>query len=142
VDIAAVIGAQLGQIGVQVALKPTETSTFLAQTRNGTFPMFLYGSGGIDEPNRYLMQFFRSGMTKLLGGWQSEEVDRLLDAETAEFDPARRQALLRELQSKLNEEAPFVPLLSFISNVAISNRWEWDPKQYGTSIFFETFRAR
>lgn len=52
VDMAAVIAAQLGQVGIQVALKPTETSTYLAQTRSGTFPLFLYGSGNVDEPNR------------------------------------------------------------------------------------------
>ncbi|HLH24324.1 MAG TPA: ABC transporter substrate-binding protein [Chloroflexota bacterium] len=141
VDIASVLAAQLGQVGIQVTLKPTETSTYLAQTRSGTFPLFLYGSGDVDEPNRYLMQFFRSGATRLLGGWQSAEVDRLLDAETAEFDADRRAALLGQLQSALNEEAPFVPLLTFTTTVGLSNRWSWD-NRYGSSIFFDTFSRR
>jgi peptide/nickel transport system substrate-binding protein len=141
VDIASVIAAQLGQVGIQVALKPTETSTFLAQTRSGTFPLFLYGSGDVDEPNRYLMQFFRSGATRLLGGWQNAEVDRLLDAETAEFDPARRVALLQQLQSALNEDAPFVPLLTFTTTVGLSNRWNWD-NRYGTAIQWDGFSRR
>jgi peptide/nickel transport system substrate-binding protein len=141
VDIAAVIAAQLGQVGIQVALKPTETSTYLAQTRSGTFPLFLYGSGDVDEPNRYLLQFFRSGATRLLGGWQSAEVDRIIDAETAEFDPARRAALLGQLQAALNEEAPFVPLLTFTTTVGLSNRWNWD-NRFGSSIHWDTFSRR
>lgn len=90
---------------------------------------------------RYLMQFFRSGATRLLGGWQSAEVDRLLDAETAEFDTARRAALLGQLQSALNEEASFVPMLTFTTTVGLSNRWNWD-NRYGSSIFFDTFSRR
>jgi peptide/nickel transport system substrate-binding protein len=141
VDMAAVIAAQLGQVGIQVTLKPTETSTYLAQTRSGTFPLFLYGSGDVDEPNRYLLQFFRSGATRLLGGWQNAEVDRLIDTETAEFDPARRAALLGQLQSALNEDAPFVPLLTFTTTVGLSDRWNWD-NRYGSSIYFDTFSRR
>ncbi|HEY7064525.1 MAG TPA: ABC transporter substrate-binding protein [Chloroflexota bacterium] len=141
VDMANVIAAQLGQVGIQVTLKPTETSSYLAQTRSGTFPLFLYGSGDVDEPNRYLLQFFRSGATRLLGGWQSAEVDRLLDAETAEFDTAKRAALLGQLQSALNEEAPLVPLLTFTTTVGLSNRWSWD-NRYGSSIYWDTFSRR
>jgi peptide/nickel transport system substrate-binding protein len=141
VDLANVIAAQLGEVGIQVTLRPTETSSFIAQTRSGTFPMYLYGSGDVDEPNRYLMQFFRGGGTKLLGGWQDAEVDRLLDAETAEFDTAKRAALLRDLQSRMMEEAPTVPLLSFISTLGVSPRWDWD-RRHGTSIYFDTFYPR
>ena len=142
VDIASVLVAQLAQVGIQVALKPTETPTFLARTRSGTFPMYLYGSGSVDEPNRYLLQFFRSGYTRLLGGWQSPEVDRLHDAETAEFDPAKRNALLRELQSRLLEESPSVPLLSFVDTVGISNRWAWDTRHGYSTVYFDTIQPR
>ena len=87
------------------------------------------------------MQFFRSGASKFLNGWQNPEVDRLLDAETAEFDPAKRNALLRELQIKLNDESPTVPILSFIHTLGLSNRWEWD-RRYGSTIYFDTFKPR
>ncbi|HLH24325.1 MAG TPA: ABC transporter substrate-binding protein [Chloroflexota bacterium] len=140
VDIAAALAAQLGQVGIQVTLKPTETSTFLTQSLAGAYPAFLYGAGAIDEPTRYLFQFFhQSG--RALSGWHSAEVDRLLEAQIAEFDPAKRDALLRELQAALNDEAPAVWLLSFTNTIGISNHWEW-PRLHGSTIYFDTIRAR
>ncbi|HEY7064526.1 MAG TPA: ABC transporter substrate-binding protein [Chloroflexota bacterium] len=140
VDIASAIAAQLGQVGIQVTLKPTETSTFLTQSVAGAYPAFLYGAGAIDEPTRYLFQFFH-GSAKALGGWRDPEIDRLLEAQIAEFDEAKRNALLRQLQSALNDEAPAVWLLSFTNTIGISNRWEW-PRQHGSTIYFDTIRAR
>jgi peptide/nickel transport system substrate-binding protein len=141
VDIAAAIAAQLGQVGIQVTLKPTDSATFLTQTRNGAYPSFLYGAASVEEPNRYLVQFFRSGAGRYLSGWQNDDVDRLLDAETAEFDLSRRAAVMRELQSRLNDEAPAVPLLSFTNTLGLANRWQWEPR-YGSVIYFDTFRRR
>jgi peptide/nickel transport system substrate-binding protein len=141
VDIAAAVAAQLGQVGIQVTLKPTDSATFLTQTRNGAYPSFLYGAASVEEPNRYLVQFFRSGAGRYLSGWQNDDVDRLLDVETAEFDLARRAAIMRDLQSRLNEEAPAVPLLSFTNTIGLSNRWQWEPR-YGSVIYFDSFSAK
>jgi peptide/nickel transport system substrate-binding protein len=139
-DIASALAAQLGQVGIQVTLKPTETSTFLTQSLTGAYPAFLYGAGAIDEPTRYLFQFFhQSG--RALSGWQSPEVDRLLEAQIAEFDEGKRAALMRQLQATLNDEAPAVWLLSFTNTIGISNRWEWQ-RSHGSTIYFDTVRAR
>jgi peptide/nickel transport system substrate-binding protein len=140
VDIAAALAAQLGQVGIQVSLRPTETSTFLTQSLAGAYPAFLYGAGAIDDPNRYLLQFFRSS-ARALSGFHDPEVDRLIDAQTAEFDRDKRTALMRELQARLNEEAPAVWLLSFVNTHGLSNRWEWERKHSNT-IFFDMIRAR
>jgi hypothetical protein len=39
--------------------------------------------------------------SSLLGGWQNDVVDRLLDAETAEFDEARRSIPLQARLGRL-----------------------------------------
>jgi peptide/nickel transport system substrate-binding protein len=140
VDIAAALGAQLGQVGIQVSLRPTETSTFLTQSLAGAYPAFLYGAGAIDDPNRYLLQFFRSS-GRALSGFHDDEVDRLIDAQTAEFDVGKRTALMRELQARMNEAAPAVWILSFVNTHGLSNRWEWERKHSNT-IFFDMIRAR
>jgi peptide/nickel transport system substrate-binding protein len=140
VDIAAALAAQLGQVGIQVTLKPTETSTFLTQAVAGAYPAFLYGAGAIDEPTRYLFQFFHQS-ARALGGWRDAEIDRLLEAQIAEFDEAQRNSLMRRLQAALNEEAPAVWLLSFTNTIGISNRWDW-PRAHGSTIYFDTIRRR
>jgi peptide/nickel transport system substrate-binding protein len=140
VDIASALAAQLGRVGIQVTLRPTETSTFLTQAVAGAYPAFLYGAGAIDEPTRYLFQFFHQS-ARALGGWHSPEVDRLLEAQIAEFDEQQRNGLLRQLQAALNDEAPAVWLLSFTNTIGISNRWDW-PRAHGSTIYFDTIRAR
>jgi peptide/nickel transport system substrate-binding protein len=140
VDIAAAIAAQLGQVGIQVTLKPTDTSTFLTQSLVGAYPSFLYGAGSVEDPNRYLLQFFRSS-GKALSGFHDAEVDRIIDAQTAEFDPAKRSSLMRDLQARLNEAAPAVWLLTFVNTHGLANAWEWERK-HGNIVAFDMIHRR
>lgn len=128
VEIANAIAAMLGQVGIQATVRSVETTTFLAQQRQGAYPFYLVGGGGIVDPSRHLQAWFRSGASRFLGGWSDPQVDELLDAQAAEFDPAKRAAILRDLQGKLNAELPIVPLLSFLDAYGISNRFEWNDK--------------
>ncbi len=68
-------------------------------------------------------------------------MDRLIDAQTAEFDAAARVALMRELQARLNEAAPAVWILSFVNTMGLSDRWEWE-RRHSNTIFFDMIRAR
>ena len=50
---------------------------------------------------------------------QSVELDRLLDAQRTEFDPAKRRALLKEAQEKIVREAYWIPMFEPLNVAAI-----------------------
>ncbi len=126
-DISSAIVGMLGRIGIRASLKTPEWAVFSDEYQKGLYPTYLIGRGSVADPSEYLRQYFRTGVTKRLL-FSDPEVERALDVQATEFDPAKRVELLRKAQSLIMQKAPAVFLLQYEDTYGVGSRVSFDPR--------------
>lgn len=111
--VAAIIQAQLAEVGISLELKSYDWGTFYGDIKGGNFQMFSLTWVGMKSPDsfRYL---FHSGAVPPQGAnrgrYRSDSVDRLIEAGEAATDQGVEIDLYQDLQRLLWEELPYIPL--------------------------------
>lgn len=127
-DVSTAIVQMLSQVGIKANLKTPEWATFNDEFNKGKYPMYLIGRGSVDDPSEYLHQYFRTGVTKRLGGFSDPEVDAALLAEQKEFDPKKRVELLRTAQRLIMQRSPAVFLYQYEDTYGVHKRTQFVPR--------------
>jgi len=112
-DVAALIKEAWEATGmVEVTVKSAEWSTYLQYTREGSLMITLYGwYPDYLDPDDYLYPFLHTGSNRWLGNPYSDpEMDELLDQAQVEMDQSKRETLYKQVQEKLAEDVPIVPI--------------------------------
>ena len=137
-DLAARVKQNLAEVGITVNLKPAPTQTALDTYRNGKEQMGLwYWGPDFPDPSDYLV--FLPGATVGARAKWAKGADPALESLGAEAqqttDDAVREKLYQQIQQRLNERSPFMPLIQpaqllvsvkSISNVHSNALWELD----------------
>lgn len=106
--IAVMLRSQLGEVGIDVELRPMELASLLRVMQSDEFQMMLgQVSGPVDADVR---PFFTRGGRFNFGGYDSPEVDRLATEAVAASDRATAQSIAAQLQALLAADLPVVPL--------------------------------
>ncbi|MDW6002281.1 ABC transporter substrate-binding protein [Vibrio mangrovi] len=115
--IAQTVASMLSKIGIKVDLKTMPKAQYWPEFDKCSADMLMIGwesdtqdSGNFTE---YLMMTRNAETGKgqyNCGYYSNPEVDRLVDASNVETDPAKRSAMLKEVETKLYQDAAFVPL--------------------------------
>ena len=103
--------AAAGQLGIAVALQPTESTAMSERLRAGDFDVYVRKLKG----NPFLVNFMPVLHSRAVGagnltGFGTPASDRLLEQLAAAPSPAERHRLLARFQAMLLDEAPLVPL--------------------------------
>jgi peptide/nickel transport system substrate-binding protein len=125
-EIATALANMLTQVGIRARLQLPEFATYMRQFMAGEYAAYYVGRGNVVDPNEYLQQYFRTGVTKRIQ-FSDPEVDRLLVAQAREFDPAKRLDYLRQAQAKILEEAPAVFLFQYEDTYGLGPRVDYQP---------------
>ena len=137
-DLAARVKQNLAEVGITVDLKPAPTQTALDTYRNGKDQMGLwYWGPDYPDPSDYLV--FLPGATVGQRAKWAKGADPALEALGAQAqqttDNGAREKLYRQIQERLNESSPFMPLIQpaqllvsvkSVSNVHSNALWELD----------------
>ena len=119
IQIAEIMQAQLGEVGISVDVQVLEWSTYLADTAAGAHDMFILGWVTVTGDADYgLYALFHSSNFGSAGNrtfWSSDRVDELLDLGRTESDPELRVQHYLEAQEIIAEEAPWVFLYLMLS---------------------------
>ena len=110
-DSAVVIQAQLRQVGINAEVKTLESGQFQSETGNGAHDMFIMSKTSID-PDSMLRSMYHTEALGPSGNrcfWTTPEVDALID-EASTTDTEHAMELYAEIQSKVAEAAPLVPM--------------------------------
>jgi peptide/nickel transport system substrate-binding protein len=95
-------------------------ATELDNYRNGKEQMGLwYWGPDFPDPSNYLA-FTPDGLIGKRANWPASaapDIDQAAKAAAAAVDPAERASLYQELQRKLNEGGPFIPLVQPATNI-------------------------
>jgi peptide/nickel transport system substrate-binding protein len=114
-DVLVAIQSMVRRIGVDLAPRAYERTTWVDRLRNREFQGSLWGWGwgpGVVGPNAEMVFHSRSippnGAN--FGGYSNPRVDALLDAVQVERDTTRARTLWRELEQILIDDAAYSPL--------------------------------
>ena len=129
-DIAAMVQADLAEIGIDVQLDPQSVQANLDNYRGGTLEMSVQWWGGTPHPSNSLP--FTSGqLVGLRAGWPeggSPELEALAADARIATDPEERVALYQDWQTMLGEVGPFIPL--FQPPVTLVSSKELEPLSF------------
>ena len=111
---AQVVQAQLAQIGVNVDINVYEWGAFQDAINAGEHELLILGwTNTTCDPEYSVTPLFHSkncGMNGNRAYLRDEKVDEMIDAASMETDREKRLQTYRDLQVRLNELCPWVPL--------------------------------
>jgi peptide/nickel transport system substrate-binding protein len=113
VDMASFVINELKQIGIEASLKQIETAQWHAMATRGDYQIGANLTGlGPDDPDANFYENYGCGSPRNYSGYCNEEIQKLIDLQSAELDPRKRLALIATIQRKLEDEAAR-PVLSW-----------------------------
>ena len=104
------LGEQLRKADVTAKLQPTEPAAFQKAFSEGDYEAAMYTSAAPENWQPVL----RSGGALNRMPLSDPELDRLIDAQSREFDPAKRAQQIQELQRLLLKQAYVAPTVTLI----------------------------
>lgn len=121
--VAAVIQAQLAEVGIDVTINSLETATFNAGVgHGGTYPIAVDGWGGhAIGPDYALRTIFHTEGSVNRSNIEDPAIDKLIDDALAETDYETRKALYAEIQEFIMGNANWLPLAIEQINVGLKN---------------------
>ena len=134
-DIAVVIKDQLSRVGIDVQLDEVELGAFIGSTLlPGNFEMTFFPNLPYDEPDRPLSFYHSLGVTGS-GNWNNysnKELDKLIEAQSIEFDEAKRKDIIYQAQRLILEEHG--PQITLSGGYTYTAHWNYVhfPNEIGT----------
>jgi oligopeptide transport system substrate-binding protein len=110
-QIAEYLQAAWARIGVPVRIASQEWNSLLDDTQRGEFEIARFGSVGtvIDAESEFL-SLLRCGGSANRGRYCSPAFERLMDEARSLADQRRRNAVLRQAEAVMIEDAPILPI--------------------------------
>jgi peptide/nickel transport system substrate-binding protein len=106
VDMASFVINELKQVGIEANLKQIETAQWHAMATRGDYQIGANLTGlGPDDPDANFYENYGCGSPRNYSGYCNEEIQKLIDAQSAELDPKKRLALIAAIQKKLEDDA-------------------------------------
>jgi peptide/nickel transport system substrate-binding protein len=125
-DIARIIQTNLAEINIEVTIDEVELGSYITGTLlPGNFDMTFFPNLPYDEPDRPLAFYHSRGVTGQ-GNWtgyNNQDLDALIDAQSKEFEEASRQEIVLEAQRLILEEHG--PQLTLSGGFAYSAHWNY-----------------
>jgi peptide/nickel transport system substrate-binding protein len=127
-EVAQAVAGYLQAVGIKVELQGMEYSAFFpmwtGKKLNGMH-MFAFGPSIMDA-DLPLRSLYETGPARAY--WSNPEVDKLIAAQRAESDPARRKGLIAQVWKISQEHVPYVILYNEIQAYGIRNGVKWKPR--------------
>jgi peptide/nickel transport system substrate-binding protein len=104
-DPAVILIDQLKEIYINAVLDLVETANWFPKIYRKDYTLAINGTeSGVDDPDQQLYENFVCGAVRNYTGYCNPEVDKLIDRQSAEANPAKRKKLVWEIERRLAEE--------------------------------------
>jgi peptide/nickel transport system substrate-binding protein len=106
VDMASFVINELKQIGIEATLKQIETAQWHAMATRGEYQIGgnLTGTGP-DDPDANFYENYSCGSPRNYSQYCSEEVSKMIEAQSQELDQKKRLTMVAAIQKKLEQDA-------------------------------------
>jgi len=122
--VAEVIQQQLARVGIALEIRTYEWGTFYGDIRRGNFHVYSLAWVGVAEPDIYFQTCHSSQVPPVgnnRGFFHDDAIDALTEHARRTLDVEERQRLYAEIQRRVAEQLPVIPLW-WPTNVAVVNR--------------------
>ena len=128
-ELVQVVASQMSKGGFRVELVPQEWVVFWGRggVNGGKLPFYYIGRGTVLDADTPLYQYFRTGGSKRTN-FSHAGFDKLVDAEQAESDDAKRLKTLQQMSEVIMEEAPLIPMFQLFDNYGSARNIDWTPR--------------
>jgi peptide/nickel transport system substrate-binding protein len=105
-DFASFVVGELKAVGVEATLRQIESAQWFPLLTRREFQIGINVTGlGLDDPDANFYENYACGSPRNYTDYCNEQVTRLVDRQSQELDPAKRRALVAEIQTTLEREA-------------------------------------
>jgi len=102
---AVILIDQLKEIYIDAVLEPVETANWFPKIYRKDYTIAINGTeSGVDDPDQQFYENFVCGAVRNYTGYCNPEVDKLIDRQSAEADPAKRKELVWQIERRLAED--------------------------------------
>ena len=106
VDMASFVINELKQVGIEATLKQVETAQWHPMATRGDYQIGANLTGlGPDDPDANFYENYGCGSPRNYSAYCSEQIQKMIDAQSQELDPKKRMALVGAIQRKLEDDA-------------------------------------
>lgn len=141
-EVAQAISGQLAKVGIRAKVITPEWSVFWSGVRTGKWDMFYFGAFNHLDPDVFLSLYFQTGVTKRLE-YSNPEVDKAIAEQRQEFDPVKREVLLKKAINTILDDAPTILLWRHQMLYGVRERVLWKPTpEEGILIYEKGFSVR
>jgi peptide/nickel transport system substrate-binding protein len=121
----------LKEIYIDGELEPVENALWFAKVLRRDYAVGLGSTfNAVDDPDQTFYETYACGAENNPDGYCNPNIDKLIDRQSSEFDPAERKKLVWEIERRLVEDGAR-PII-FHSRVA--NCWQPDVKGFTSMI--------
>ena len=125
-DPAVILIDQLKQIYIEGELEPIDTTIWYTKVQRKDYQLGMNLTGvGVDDPDVNFYENYYSTSDRNYTGYKNPEVDRLIDAQSAEIDRDKRKKLVWEIEKRLADDVARPIIGSNVANTC------WDPRLKG-----------
>lgn len=124
---ATVFQADMEKIGVNVEIETVEAATYLDEARKGSYGIISMGTSQTAMPEYYLGRAFHSRNADggdNMSNYKNDEVDAWIEEVESTLDEDERAELLSNIQKKVMEDLPMIPIDHEEFIFAVSDRVE------------------
>jgi len=113
------IRSDLAAVGLRLEVIPVSWTEMGERLENGTTEAFLLAwIADLTDPDSFLRSLFQSASSSNFFGYSSAEIDALLERAAAELKPEERAQVYRELERRILQQVPLIPLYHTVGVVA------------------------
>jgi peptide/nickel transport system substrate-binding protein len=106
VDMASFVINELKQVGIEATLKQVETAQWHPMATRGEYQIGANLTGlGTEDPDANFYENYACGSPRNYSLYCNEEVMKLVDRQSQELDPKKRQEMVIAIQKKLEDDA-------------------------------------
>ena len=142
--ICQAVTGMFGQIGVRARLDARSRSIHFAELQRGELDFYLLGWGVPTMDSHYVFHFLFETRSDKGGSWNhtgysNAEADALIDAMTREIDPGKRDEMVSQVWSMVQEDTVYLPIHHQMLNWAMKDNIDF-PVQSENYPYFKLLK--
>jgi len=99
------------QLNIDADLQPLDNPTYIPRRTGGQFDLVVEAASQVDRPSNYAWTYFHStGIYSKAFGIKDDDLDKLVEAQSNEFDYNKRGEIYMQLQRLLMDRVYTIPL--------------------------------
>jgi peptide/nickel transport system substrate-binding protein len=118
-ELAQLLQDRLGREGFSARLQVLEAGPYQETLKQGTFDLVIQPNTLMTGDPDFFYSYYFHSRGPYRWGFDSPELDRLIEGARREMDPGRRRAAYRDLGERLNRDLPVLPLYHDLSLFAV-----------------------